>query len=62
MYNQFGKKTNLIEKKRSEGRSNDNDNPLVVSEDLDSAALFFFSLFNSANLASYSFNFLSIIA
>jgi hypothetical protein len=46
MYNQFGKKTNLIEEKRSEGRSNDNGNPLVVSEDFDSAALFLFSLFN----------------
>ena len=52
MYNQFGKKTNLIEKKRSDGRSNDNDNdngnPFVVSDEdfTDSAALFFFSLFN----------------
>ena len=36
MYNQFGKKTNLIENERSEGRSNDNGNPFVVSEDLDS--------------------------
>jgi hypothetical protein len=48
MYNQFGKKTNLIEKKRNEGRSNDNRNLLVVSDEdfKDSAALFFFSLFN----------------
>jgi hypothetical protein len=50
MYNQFGKKTSLIEQKRSEGRRNDNDNgnPLVVSDEdfTDSAALSFFSLFN----------------
>jgi hypothetical protein len=48
MYNQFGKKTNLIEKKKSEGRSNDNGDLLVVSDEdfTDSAALSFFSLFN----------------
>ena len=47
MYNQFGKKTNLIENERSEGRSNDNGNPFVVSEDLQfQLALFLFSLFN----------------
>ena len=43
MYNQFGKKTNLIEKKRSEGRGNDNDNLVNDKFDLDKAVKVYYN-------------------
>jgi len=64
MYNQFGKKTSLIEKKRREGRRIENNDPSVVTDEdfADSFVLFFLLLSNPANLAYLSFNFISIIA
>ena len=61
MYNQFGKKTSLIEKKRKEGRRNNNNNPLSIDEDLFTDLVDLFLLFCFLAKLNYSLSFLSAL-